>query len=48
FYTGNQQFANNQGRVEQFKSKFARKDEIKANVEKASAEQKAANAKNKK
>lgn len=48
FYTGNQQFSNTQGRIEQFKSKFVKKDEIKANVEKVSAEQKAENAKNKK
>lgn len=48
FYTGNQQFANAAGRVEQFNAKFAKKAELKTNVEKASAEQKAKNAKDKK
>ncbi|ATZ16965.1 50S ribosomal protein L31 [Williamsoniiplasma luminosum] len=28
FYTGNQLFSNTAGRVEQFKAKFAKKDEI--------------------
>ncbi|PPE06030.1 50S ribosomal protein L31 [Williamsoniiplasma lucivorax] len=30
FYTGNQQFSNTAGRVEQFKAKFAKKDELNA------------------
>ncbi|WP_027063415.1 50S ribosomal protein L31 [Mesoplasma seiffertii] len=45
FYTGNQSFTNNAGRVEQFKSKFARKEAIKATVEKESEAQKAQNSK---
>ncbi|WP_031542274.1 50S ribosomal protein L31 [Mesoplasma photuris] len=48
FYTGNQQFLNNAGRVEQFKTKFARKDAIKASAESDSAAQKAENAKKQK
>lgn len=43
FYSGATNFANTTGRVEQFKSKFARKEEIKSNVQKASEEQKAKN-----
>lgn len=49
FYTGNQQFVNSAGRVEQFKAKFAKKDAIKDKVKKDSAKQKTENAnKNKK
>ncbi|WP_310795079.1 50S ribosomal protein L31 [Mycoplasma cottewii] len=43
FYTGAQTFVNNAGRVEQFKSKFAKRDSIKATAEKHSADQKAKN-----
>jgi len=45
FFTGNQKFANNQGRVEQFKSKFTKRDETNA---KAMADSKAKKAENQK
>ncbi|AHB36809.1 50S ribosomal protein L31 [Spiroplasma apis] len=45
FYTGKQSFANAEGRVEKFKEKFVKKDAKAAEREKASAAQKAENAK---
>lgn len=45
FFTGNQKFANNQGRVEQFKSKFTKRDEKQA---RAAADSKAKKAENEK
>ncbi|WP_026389277.1 50S ribosomal protein L31 [[Acholeplasma] multilocale] len=48
FYTGNQNFSNQTGRVEQFKSKFARKEAIAATATADSEAQKAQNAKAKK
>ncbi|QHX37051.1 50S ribosomal protein L31 [Spiroplasma sp. BIUS-1] len=45
FYTGKQNFANAEGRVEKFKEKFAKKDAKIAEAEKASAAQKAENEK---
>ncbi|PPE04765.1 50S ribosomal protein L31 [Entomoplasma ellychniae] len=43
FYSGATNFANTTGRVEQFKSKFARKDEINTSVQEASKKQKQEN-----
>ncbi|AKX34678.1 50S ribosomal protein L31 [Spiroplasma litorale] len=45
FYTGKQNFANAEGRVEKFKEKFAKKDAKQAEIKKASEAQKAENAK---
>ncbi|ABC01653.1 50S ribosomal protein L31 [Mycoplasma capricolum] len=47
FYTGAQTYANVAGRVEQFRSKFAKRDTIKAEAQKQSAAQKAKNQENK-
>ncbi|ACU78859.1 ribosomal protein L31 [synthetic Mycoplasma mycoides JCVI-syn1.0] len=47
FYTGAQTYTNVAGRVEQFKSKFAKRDTIKAQAEKQSQAQKAKNKENK-
>ncbi|ATG97757.1 50S ribosomal protein L31 [Mesoplasma lactucae] len=48
FYTGNQKFANNQGRVEQFKNKFAKRDATNAAAKADSEAKKATNAKKEK
>ncbi|WP_425380076.1 50S ribosomal protein L31 [Spiroplasma endosymbiont of Stenodema calcarata] len=45
FYTGNQQFANAAGRVERFKSKFNKKEELVKQIEEASKVQKELNKK---
>lgn len=45
FYTGNQQFANAAGRVELFKSKFNKKEELVKQTEEASKVQKELNKK---
>ena len=46
FYTGNQQFANAAGRVERFKSKFNKKEEIAKQTASLSKTQKDLNKKN--
>lgn len=47
FFSGAQNFANTTGRVEQFKSKFARKEAINVTAQKNSEEQKTKNKENK-
>lgn len=43
FYTGNQNYSNAAGRVERFKSKFAKQEELKKTVDQKSKEQKELN-----
>ncbi|AGM24617.1 50S ribosomal protein L31 [Spiroplasma chrysopicola] len=45
FYTGNQQFSNSAGRVERFKSKFTKKEELTKQVAEDSKSQKEINIK---